>query len=254
MSHSFRLLETGYSNAFYNMGLDSAILDSVASGESLPTLRLYGWKPSAISLGYFQSAEEEINLSACREHDVDVVRRITGGGAVFHDAEVTYSIGIPESHPLASPSIPESYRILCQGIIEGLALLGIGAEFAPINDIIVDGKKISGNAQTRRNHCIFQHGTILLSVDAETMFSLLRVPKEKSRGKLIQDIMSRVTSVSAVTGRDLGFETVAGALKSGFASALDIDFRTGQASADELKQADAYAFGKFSSKEWTFRR
>lgn len=254
MSHPFRLLQTGYAGAAFNMGLDMAILDSVSSGESLPTLRFYGWKPPAISLGYFQSVEEEINLEACRERGVDVVRRITGGGAVFHDTEVTYSIGIPEGHPLASPSIPESYKILCQGIIDGLALLDIDAEFAPINDILVGGKKISGNAQTRRNHCIFQHGTILLAVDAATMFSLLKVPKEKSRGKMIEDIMARVTSVSAIAGDSPGFESVSGAIRDGFSSALDLAYVEDQPRQKELESAASYASSKFSDNAWTFRR
>lgn len=254
MSHPFRLLQTGYAGAAFNMGLDMAILDAVASGESLPTLRFYGWKPPAISLGYFQSVDEEINLEACRERGVDVVRRITGGGAVFHDAEVTYSIGIPEGHPLASPSIPASYKILCQGIIDGLALLGIAAEFAPINDILVGGKKISGNAQTRRNHCIFQHGTIMLSVDAATMFSLLKVPKEKSRGKMIEDITARVTSVSAIIGIDPGFEAVTRAVRDGFASALDLAYTGDRLSQKEMENASRYASGKFANEEWTFRR
>ena len=92
----------------------------------------------------------KIDIEACRGRGVDIVRRITGGGAVFHDAELTYSIVIPEGHPLAPPSILDSYGLLCAGIIEGLKELGIKSEFSPINDIVSAGKKISGNAQTRK--------------------------------------------------------------------------------------------------------
>ncbi|HBE46121.1 MAG TPA: lipoate--protein ligase family protein, partial [Spirochaetaceae bacterium] len=150
MAHEFRLLETGFHTAAFNMGLDEALLGSVAEGKSLPTLRFYGWKPPAVSIGYFQGLHEEVDVDACRAAGVDVVRRITGGGAVFHHYEVTYSIVVPLSHQLARPNILDSYRLLLGGIIDGLALLGIEAEFAPINDIVTGGKKISGNAQTRK--------------------------------------------------------------------------------------------------------
>jgi lipoate-protein ligase A len=231
-----------------------AILDAVASGETLPTLRFYGWAPPAISLGYFQSIDDEVDLQACKANGVDVVRRVTGGGAVFHDKEVTYSIGIPEDHPLATPSIVDSYKILCQGLIDGLALLGIQAQFAPINDIVVDGKKISGNAQTRRKHCIFQHGTVLLSVDPELMFSILKVPKEKSKGKLIEDVKSGVTSISALNHEEVGFETVVDALKKGFASALGLRLLDQPLSEHEQCSSKVYADQKFASSEWTYRR
>lgn len=254
MSYQFRLLQTGYADAFFNMGLDMAILDAVASGQSLPTLRFYEWSPPAISLGYFQSVEEEINLEACKENGVDVVRRVTGGGAVFHDAEVTYSIGIPEDHPLAAASIIESYRILCQGIIDGLRVLGIEAQFAPINDIVVGTRKISGNAQTRRKHCIFQHGTVLLAVNPELMFSLLKVPKEKSRGKMIEDIKTGVTSIETLKGQALRIETVQDALQQGFASALDLEYVDYNVHAQEMKSAKEYAANQFGNSGWTYRR
>ena len=162
MAHKFRLLETGFHPAVFNMGLDEAILDSVSQGNCLPTLRFYGWIPPAVSLGYFQGLQEEIDIEACKALGIDVVRRITGGGAVFHHHEVTYSIVIPLGHSLARSGIIDSYRILLAGIVEGLAELGIQSEFAPINDIVSAGKKISGNAQTRKKGCILQHGTIIV--------------------------------------------------------------------------------------------
>lgn len=254
MKHPFRILQTGFNNAFFNMGLDEAILDSVASGLSLPTLRIYGWKPSAISLGYFQGAREEVDIEACRQQGVDVVRRITGGGAVFHDAEVTYSIVIPEGHPLAPASILDSYSLLCSGIVEGLRILNVGAAFAPINDIVAGGRKISGNAQTRKKGCLLQHGTVLLKVDVEKMFSLLKVPKEKALGKMIDDVKARVTSLSALLARDVGFEEVSNALREGFLSALLIDPMEEEPGQDELAAARLLARTKFSTEAWIFRR
>jgi lipoate---protein ligase len=249
-----RLLETGLHTAFFNMGLDEAVLESVASGASLPTLRFYGWKPSAISIGYFQGVLDEVDTTACKLAGVDVVRRITGGGAVFHDAEVTYSFVIPEGHALAPPSILDSYALICAGIIAGLKELGIESEFAPINDIVARGKKISGNAQTRKHGCLLQHGTILLSVDPEKMFSLLKVPKEKALGKLIEDVKARVTSVSALLGADVGFEAVAVAMAKGFAEALVLDPHRAEPASSEIQRASELAAEKFSSKEWIYRR
>lgn len=254
MKFPFRVLQTGFETAYFNMGLDEAVLESVASGSSLPTLRFYGWRPRAISLGYFQGIRDEIDIEACDRHGVDIVRRITGGGAVFHDAELTYSVVIPEGHPLAPPSILDSYGILCSGIIEGLKELGITSEFAPINDIVSGGKKISGNAQTRKKGCLLQHGTVLLKVDVETMFALLKVPKEKALGKMIDDVKARVTSLSDILRRDVAFEEVVPAMRAGFERALRLDPFLDSPTREENEMAKELAATKFSAKAWVFKR
>lgn len=254
MNYPCRILRTGFESAYFNMGLDEAVLDSVASGASIPTLRFYGWKPRAISLGYFQGIRDEIDIEACKERGVDIVRRITGGGAVFHDAELTYSIVIPEGHPLAPPSILDSYGLLCEGIIEGLKELGIRSEFSPINDIVSGGKKISGNAQTRKKGCLLQHGTVLIKVDVDEMFSLLKVPKEKALGKMIADVKARVTSLSDILGSEIAFEDVAAAMEKGFARALDLDALDGSPTQGETAKAKELAETKFSTREWVFKR
>ncbi len=260
MSHMFRLLETGFNPAVFNMGLDEALLRSVAQGESHPTLRFYGWKPPAVSIGYFQGLHEEIDTDACAAQGVDIVRRITGGGAVFHHYEVTYSIVVPLAHPLARENILDSYRLFLGGIIKGLATLGIPSEFSPINDISTGGKKISGNAQTRKLGCILQHGTILLDVEVDQMFSLLKVPLEKARGKLIADIKSRVTSVKHCLPSagsepfESLFSTTVGALEKGFAKSLDLDLQRSEPTLKELEIAAELAAGKFASAAWTALR
>uniref|UniRef100_A0A7C3EGV3 Lipoate--protein ligase family protein n=1 Tax=Gracilinema caldarium TaxID=215591 RepID=A0A7C3EGV3_9SPIR len=254
MAHQCRLLRTGYNNAFHNMGLDQAILEQVAAGTVLPTLRFYGWQPAAISIGYFQGMQEEVDLSACHHHGVDTVRRITGGGAVFHQSEVTYSIVLPLTHPLADQNILASYGRLCQGIVKGLANLGVTAEFAPINDIVVGAKKISGNAQTRKLGCILQHGTILLDVDVDIMFTLLKVPSEKARGKAIADVKERVTSLSRILGRTVFFDEVSTALEQGFAEALDLNLVVEQPSAAELERVEDLARSRFASETWNLKR
>ncbi len=250
----FRYLETSFHKASWNMGLDVAILEAVAAETQLPTLRFYAWAPRAVSLGYFQGLNDEVDLLACEQRGVDVVRRVTGGGAVFHAQELTYSIVMPENHELASGDILASYRTICGGVIAGLAKLGITAQFAPINDVVAEGKKLSGNAQTRKHGCLLQHGTILLGVDVDEMFALLKVPNEKLKGKLIQDVKARVSSVSLMLGREFSYEDAIPAFKTGFAEAMGLSLIPESPSQTELSRADALAEEKFGNPAWTKRR
>lgn len=250
----FRLLDTGSGPAVYNMAMDEALLETVAAG-ALPVLRFYGWSPPAVSIGYFQGLEEEVDREACARRGIDLVRRISGGGAVFHDAEITYSFIIPRDHPLAGTSIMASYGQLCSGITAGLGLLGIDAVFVPVNDIVAGGKKVSGNAQTRRQGCVLQHGTVLLDSDPELMFELLKVPPEKTKGKLIQDIKSRVTGLRALLGRNVHFNEARDALARGFKDALSLDYSgPSRPSPPEEARAAALAREKFGSEAWLRRR
>jgi lipoate-protein ligase A len=251
--YPFRLLETGRRDGYYNMGLDEALLESVARGDALPCLRLYGWNPPAVSIGYFQRLNEEVDLEACKKHAVDAVRRISGGGAVFHHTELTYSIIVPDTHPLALQDLSGSYARFCGGIIEGLRILGLDARFAPINDVLVGDRKISGNAQTRRMGCILQHGTVLLDNDGDLMFELLRVPSEKMKGRLMEDVKSRVTGLRA-KGISIPFDEAASFLAEGFRRALSLSLEPSSPDVTEEARAKELAAEKFSSGEWLFRR
>jgi lipoate---protein ligase len=237
-----------------NMGIDEAVLGSVSRGESPPSLRLYRWKPPCVTVGYFQSLEAEVDLEACRAAGVDAVRRLTGGGAVFHDAEITYSLVVPLGHALAPDDILESYRAICAGLVRGLGLLGIEAAFEPINDIAAGGRKISGNAQTRRLGCLLQHGTVLLDLDPERMFTLLRVPAEKLKGRLIEDVKARVTSLRTLLGREVAYGEAAAALRAGFAEAWEAELEEAPLAPAEAAEAGRLAAERFASREWNFRR
>ncbi len=247
-----------------NMAIDEAVLEAVSRSESEATLRLYGWKPAAISLGYFQSLQEEIDEEACAKNGVEVVRRMTGGGAVFHDQEITYSIHIPEKSGLVPRGILESYKRISDGILEGLKLFEVAGQFVPLNDIVVpyttaEGavqmRKISGNAQTRKQGVIVQHGTILLKVDVEKMFSLLKVPSEKMKGKLIEDIKQRVTGLSDVLNREVSFEEAQEAFISGFVAAFSKQkFYEGELSPTEQIRAEMLAKEKYGNDSWNRMR
>lgn len=249
----WRLLNTGANDAFTNMAIDEAVAKLHAQ-TGKPTVRFYSWKPPAISIGYFQSLKEEVDTQKCRELGVDVVRRITGGGAVFHDAELTYSFVCSEESGIVPKNILESYKKICNSLVLGFAHLGLQAGFVPLNDIIVNGKKISGNAQTRRERNVLQHGTILMEVDVEKMFSMLLVPNEKLKGKLIEDVKQRVTSLEKELGKKVSFEKLAGAMKKGFEENFGVRLVEEQLTQEERELVNRIRQERFSRDEWNSMR
>ncbi|VVB87635.1 Lipoate-protein ligase A subunit 1 [uncultured archaeon] len=245
----WRVVELETYDACMNMALDEVAGESVRNS-SIPTIRFYNYKPSAVSIGYFQGIRDEVNLEICRELGIDCVRRFTGGGAVFHDCEgeITYSVAAPLN--IFPKNIIESYRIICGWIVSGLERIDIKAEFRPVNDILVGGKKISGSAQTRRGGVLFQHGTLLYNLDLETMFSVLNVSRQKISGKMIKDARERVTCIS--NHCDAGKEDVYEALVRAFTKGKD--FEIGTWSRDELTMARELALKKYGSDEWMYLR
>ncbi len=244
----WRFIPYAENDAFMNMAINESVSARVASGQSPPTIRFYGWKPRAISIGYFQSLEREVDLENCKAAGVDIVRRRTGGGAVFHDNEVTYSIIAKEE--LFPKDIIASYREICGYLIDALGFLGMDAEFKPINDILVKGKKISGNAQTRRAGVLLQHGTLLYEVDVDRMFSLLKVSDEKIKDKMIASAKERVTSVRQQANVDM--EDVLAALEKGFTQGREYD--AGELSEEELADARGLVESRYKKQEWNGMR
>ncbi|MCD6298997.1 MAG: lipoate--protein ligase family protein [Thermoplasmata archaeon] len=243
----WRLLIHGAGDAFTNMAIDESLL---VSGR--PTVRLYRWRPSAISIGYFQGIKEEVNLEECKRHGVDVVRRISGGGAVFHDehGEITYSLVAPEE--MLPKNILESCDKICSSIAGGLGHLGVNAEFSPLNDIVVNGRKISGSAQTRRHGNVLQHGTILIDPDIELMFSLLNVSEKKIEDKGIDRASKRVTCLKDET-KKVGENEVMDALVRGFEEGFGMHLAAGEMREDEIMRIDGLR-EKYASREWNFKR
>jgi len=233
-----------------NMALDYALMRSC----SVPTLRLYSWNPPAVSIGRFQSLKDEIDLDYCKSKGIDFVRRITGGGAVFHDKELTYSICIRENNPFFSSDLHESYKAICNGIIVGLSKIGLSANYAPINDILVNGKKISGCAQTRKNGVILQHGTLLMEVDVEKMFSFLQVPNEKIKDKMISDVRKRVTSISSELRRKVSKDELIDNIIKGFEEYFKIKFEKSEVSSEEIKLMKKIKKDVFENEGWLYER
>ncbi len=255
MREDWRLLDLMVSDCYTQMAMDEAIAYARGRGETPDTIRLYRWSPSAVSIGYFQSLEEVVDLEACRRLGVDVIRRISGGGAVFHDCEgeITYSLTTGEGNPKIPRDISKSYRVICAGIVEALKNLGLEAEFKPINDILVGGRKISGNAQTRRYGSVLQHGTVLLDFDARKMFTVLKVSKEKISDKAIRQAEERVTTIRRELRRPVSFSEVRDALVSGFERALGINLVPGRLSRLEEELVRKFR-ERYASGEWLHRR
>ena len=246
----WRVIKLETRSAASNMAVDNAIMDGIKAGTSGPTMRFYRWMPSAVSIGRFQSMEEEVNVARCKELGVSYVRRITGGGAVYHDSEgeITYSVIAPEEE--FPKNIIESYRLICGWVISGLASLGISAEFAPINDIVVKGKKISGNAQARKEGVLLQHGTVLYSTNLKRMFSLLKVSSEKISDKMIKNAEDRVTRVT--DHADTTLDGLYDALLAGFVEGKDYEF--GALDHDEAAKAEDLAGKVYAADSWNFSR
>jgi lipoate-protein ligase A len=258
MSKEWRLLLTGSRDAASNMAIDEAILSGCGQeGEGAPagagTIRLYQWTPPAVSIGYFQGMRDEVDVAKCEAKDIEVVRRITGGGAVYHDAEVTYSLIANEKNESIPNNIMESYGLICNGLVLALKEYGMDAAFRGINDVCVGEKKISGSAQTRRYGGVLQHGTLLYDVDVPLMFDLLLVPNEKIKDKMIKAVEERVTSVKHQAG-EVEVKELMEALARGFEAALGIKLAPGELTPQEIELAGKIREERYANPEWNFKR
>ncbi|MEM4935803.1 MAG: biotin/lipoate A/B protein ligase family protein [Sulfolobales archaeon] len=237
-------------NGYYNMAMDEALLFSVAMG-GVPTVRLYVFSRPTVTIGYFQKIEEVVNLELARREGIDVVRRITGGGAVYHDpkGEITYSIVVPERN--APGDIVESFKYLASGVIEAARALGAPAEFVPLNDGVIAGKKFSGQAQIRRFGVVLQHGTFMYATDLDTLSEVIKIRgvKLSSRGP----VRARVTTLSEYLGRRIDREEAVKALIEGFKKGLGVDLQDGTYTEVELRLASELEW-KYKSRDWVFMR
>jgi len=255
---AWRLLKLETHNAFMNMAIDEAILRARIAERVPNTLRFYRWKPSAVSIGKFQKPENEVYLDNCRRLGVDVVRRISGGGTVYHDAEdeVTYSL-IAKTEDLGVTDIAAVYARVYAGIADALRLLGITADFNEGNakncpNLTVNGKKISGSAQAHKSGIVLQHGTLLLSVDLERMFTVLRVPWAKTCMEVVGVAKNKITSVKEELGHAVSAETANNALSVGFKNAFGIQLTDGELTPFERELAEELCREKYATDDWNF--
>lgn len=253
---SFRLLKLATHNAFVNMAVDEAILTARTVGKAPSTLRLYQWNPSAVSIGKNQQAENEVHLDNCRKLGVSVVRRISGGGTVFHDSqgEVTYGL-IATTSELGVRDNVAVYAKVYDGIKDALRILGITADFNEGDqkncpNLTVKGKKISGSAQICKRDTVLQHGTLLLDVDLEKMFTLIRVPWAKTCMEVVNVAKNRITSVKNELGHAVSAETAANAIAVGFKNALKMEIGEGELTKFEQQLAEKLRKEKYATDDW----
>lgn len=254
---TWRLIPLETNNAFMNMAIDEAILNARIAGQVPNTLRFYRWQPSAVSIGKNQNLETEVYLEACKKLGVDVIRRISGGGTVYHDfeGEVTYSL-IAKSENLGSLDITVVYAKIYESIKDALRILGITADFSNGDakncpNMTVGDKKISGSSQIITRGVVLQHGTILRSIDLTKMFQLLKLKNATS--SQASDVGKRkITSIQNELGHTVSPETVANALAQGFRAMLKIQLEPGEMTHGELETANNLSNEKYSKKEWNF--
>ncbi|NVM45495.1 MAG: lipoate--protein ligase family protein [Candidatus Lokiarchaeota archaeon] len=255
INDEWRFLPLETRNGYWNMALDEAILDAVIKNESPNTLRFFKWNPSTISIGRNQSLSNEVNVNYAKEMDFNIVRRITGGGSVFHDSkrEITYSIVCPTKflEGLNARKVIEQFEIIEAGIILALTHYGLKPEKGVIHcpAIFLDGKKFSGNAQVRKKGYLLQHGTILLDLDPELMYSALKAPNNVSKSKMVKSVYAKCIGIKEKL--DVYEESAfLSSLKAGFESTLRIKLKDGNFTESELELAKNFVSTKYSSKEW----
>ncbi len=283
----WRLISSGPLAGSENMALDEAMLESVISGGP-PTLRFYTWAPATLSLGVNQPIGE-VDTEECARRGFGLVRRMTGGRAVLHQHELTYSVAAMESDPLVSGGVVESYRKISGALVAGLRLLGADVTLAEPSralhralaearrngdlgladegshgavcfdaasdyEITAGGRKVVGSAQARRGGALLQHGSILLDVDWDAWASVFKYRTEEGRKRAMLKLPTRMTSLKEQLGRNVTPDEVAAALKQGFGSVFGVSLDDAEPTRAEVISASRLAAEKYGTETWTARK
>lgn len=273
----WRFIDSGNGSPSFNMALDEALLEWHSEGKIPPVIRFYGWDPATLSVGYFQKVEKEIDMDAVKAHQLGFVRRPTGGRGVLHEHELTYSVIVSEDHPEMPKSVTEAYRVISEGILKGFQHLGLETYFAvPKTDeerealknprssvcfdapswyeLVVEGRKVAGSAQTRQKGVILQHGSILLDLDEDKLFSLFKYSNERVKERMKKAFKSKAVAINAISPRRITIEEAKEAFYKGFAEGLNIDLEPYQLTDEELAYVQKIAKERYESDEWNFKR
>src|SRR5881409_3503177 len=234
-----------------NMSLEEAIPRTVGEGTAPNTVRFWH-NSNTIVLGCFQSADLEVNFDACKETGTKVVRRFTGGGAVYHDAgNLNYAISLKKGHPLVPDNdLQLVFQRLSEGTVDGLRSLGVQAEFQPINDIQVDGKKVSGAAGSVKWGTVFHHGCILVASDLSILSKVLNVPRAKLVDKHVASVQKRVTTIRDELHRNVGTREVRESIVQGIQASYNVHLEKGNLTGREMSLAKELYESKYSRDAW----
>ncbi|MCM3762730.1 lipoate--protein ligase family protein [Alkalihalobacillus oceani] len=277
MKEVWRFIDSGACSPAYNMALDEALLTWHSEGRIPPTIRFYGWDPATLSVGYFQKVAKEIHLDKVREYGLGFVRRPTGGRAVLHDQELTYSVIVSEEHPDMPATVTEAYRVISQGILEGFTDVGLEAYFsiprteeelsslknprsavcfdAPSwYELVVEGRKVAGSAQTRQKGVILQHGSIILDIDEDKLFDLFKYPSERVRERMQRNFRNKAVAINALRREPLTMDEAKLAFRKGFEKGLNITLEPYTLSKEEDEEVRQIARNRYEQDEWNFRK
>jgi lipoate-protein ligase A len=267
---TWRLIQTPTAQGAWNMAVDEAILESVLRSDSLPTLRLYAWDPPCLSLGRAQPYAD-VDVPRLESHGWEVVRRMTGGRAILHTDELTYSVTGSADEPRLTGSILESYNRLARALLAAVHDLGLPVEMKegkadasgttnPVcfevpstYEITVKGKKLIGSAQARRKESVLQHGSLPLTGDLTRICQALVFPDESAREAAAQRLLARATTVESVLGWEVAWDTAAQAFIRAFEAELGLSFEEGELTESELARADELVRDKYAHFSWTER-
>ena len=266
----FRLIISEPQNGFINMAIDEAIAIACDKGLSSPTLRLYTWSPPCISVGYFQDVNEAIDISECKKQNIGIVRRLTGGKAVLHNKELTYSVISPSKNQIFPKGIKGSYKIIADCLLHGLKNLGISSEITErpstkengfscfldtsFYEISVKGKKLIGSAQKRwRNHFL-QHGSVIVSPSYIQLASLLRFNNHEQRTKFINLHKEKSTSIEDEAKKMSGTAGIISAIKKGFEQGIGIRLIEAELTDFEKKETQRLLKDKYGKEDWNLYR
>lgn len=247
--HDWQLVHVEPQMPALHMALDDVMLEEVSAGRRAPTLRIWEWAGPAVVMGRFQSLRNEVDMEGAQRHGIDVVRRISGGGAMFIEPgnTITYSVFAPLSL-VEGMTFEESYAFMDQWVIDALAGLGIKAWYEPLNDITSEAGKIAGAAQTRRRGAVLHHVTMAYDIDAAKMLEVLRIGREKLSDKGTKSAAKRVDPLRSQTGLPRA-EVIDHMVETfrGRHGGLNSDI----IHPDELGRAEKLAREKFGTPEWT---
>lgn len=266
----WRLIYDYPASGAVNMAVDEAILAAVGERQVLPTLRLYRWEPFCLSLGYGQRSGE-VDHNRLQQLGWDLVRRPTGGKAILHGDELTYSVALPNDHELAQGDVVESYRRISQALITAVRLIGLEPQseqqakgnqgLGPVcfevpshYEITSGGKKLIGSAQVRRKEGILQHGTLPLYGDITRICECLAYEDESEREQARQKVRERATTLEAALGQRWEYEDVAQALIEGFARTFELELIESDLTDSERVQAEQFIHQVYATPEWTAKR
>lgn len=276
MTNEWYFVNSGPCDPAYNMALDEALLHWHSEGLIPPVIRFYEWNPATLSVGYFQKAKRDLDFDQIHKLGLGFVRRPTGGRAVLHEHELTYSIIVSEQYPNMPKTVTEAYRVLSEGLLKGFQNLGLDAYFSVPEtaeekdalakpksavcfdapswyELVVEGKKVAGSAQTRQEGVILQHGAILIDLDQEKLLSVFNFKNEEARQRMKEKLPEKAVSINSLSPKKVSVEQCIEAFSKGFMQGLDITLKPYELSDEQQAFVEKLMNEKYKTDEWNYK-